>query len=214
MAVKLQQVKLLFSKYAGDFDKLTAAINLAITKFDLSTDLRLNYFLSQIAFESGYLTSLSENLNYSKPERIVAVWPSRFNVNVAKDGKLNATNFIHNPQLLANTVYANRNGNGPASSGDGYKYRGRGAIQLTFKDNYSRASQDIYGDDRLVVNPDLVSTDPEAIILTAGWFWSENGLNKLADRDQFTLVTKKINGSTSTVPQRLPVLAKVKSIFV
>lgn len=213
MKVAESQVAKFLPAYKGDVAALTSAINLVIDKYDLSTLRRVRYFMAQCAFESRNFTKLVEDLFYSTPSRIVEVWPRKFSL-TGQSGKLNAFNYTRNPAALANAVYAHVNGNGDEASGDGFKYRGRGAIHLTGKANYAAASQFLFGDDRLVTNPDQVESDIVIALLTAAWFWATNKLNSLADQDQFTLVTKVINGSTVTVPQRLPVLSKAKAIFL
>jgi putative chitinase len=104
------------------------------------------------------------------------------------------------PEKIANRAYGGRMGNGPEASGDGWKYRGRGLIQLTGKDNY-RAASDALGVD-LVANPDSV-TRPEMAALTAAWFWSKNKLNDLADRGDTVAISKRINGGTHGLDDRL-----------
>lgn len=176
---------------------------------------RMRYFVAQTLFESVKYTQWSENLYYSDPNRLVAVWPSRFTCdkNQCTAAKVWAPDYVRNPQLLGSFVYANRNGNGAPSTGDGFTFRGRGAIQLTGKSNYASYSQDRYGDDRIVTTPDLVSA-PEDAFGSSAWFWKVNNLNALADSDSFTQCTKVINGSTITVSERLVVLNQVNSVLV
>jgi putative chitinase len=123
-----------------------------------------------------------------------------------------APDYIKNPQKLGNLVYANRNGNGDVASGDGYLFRGRGAFHLTGRVNYTNYSKAVYGDLHIVSNPDLVLSMADAF-MSAGWFWNNNGFNALADSDSFTEVTRIINGSTKTVPERIPVLNKANAIL-
>ncbi len=192
---------------------LVSAINSTLVRFGIDqAPRRVRYFMAQTSFETGGFMSWSENLTYSTPERLVAVWPSRFTLDKADSARAYAYDYVNNPKKLANLVYANRNGNGDSASGDGYGFRGRGALDITFKNNYSQASKYLYGDQRLVESPDLVSQYEDGI-LTAGWFWQINGLSALADTDSFTKVTSIINGSTSTVSQRLPALNSANSIF-
>ena len=103
------------------------------------------------------------------------------------------------PELIANMVYSKRMGNGPAESGEGWKYRGRGLKQLTGKDNYTRCGQALELD--LVANPDLL-LEPEGAALSAAWFWSVNKCGPLADADDFVGLTKKINGGTIGLADR------------
>lgn len=178
---------------------------------------RVRYFLSQSFFETMAYTKFVEDLYYTTPARLCQVWPSRFSM-TQTSGKCFAPDYVNDAQKLANAVYANQYGNGPESSGDGYKYRGRGAFHLTFKNNYLAYSKARYGDDRCVQTPDMVA-QPEDAFFSAGYYWSTrryqgNTFNQLADSDSFTMMTTAINGSASTVPQRLIVLDKANKIFV
>ena len=169
------------------------AINATFEKFDISTPERQACFLGQCAHESGGFTALSENLNYSASS-LCRVWPKRFPT--VTDGQ----NYERNPQKIANKVYANRMGNGDEESGEGFAYRGRGLIQLTGKSNYEACGEAIGVD--LVSNPDLVAT-PEYAALSAGWFWDKNNLNKFADANDMEGLTKKINGGTHGIEDRV-----------
>ena len=187
------------------------ALNKELPRWNITTPRRIRYFLTHCFAETMGFTKLQESLFYTTAARIVAVWPSRFNLS-GTSGKLNANNYLRNSVKLANEVYANRYGNGNASSGDGAKYLGRGFMHLTFKDNYKRASLAIYEDERLVQNPELVSSDLSVAVATACWFWKTNGLNELADADEFTATTKKVNGSTRPVQERVPILRNSKML--
>lgn len=203
-----------FKSFAGKDDKaLVDSINVVLERFAINTPRRLRYFMAQASFETQRFTKFEENLWYSTPDRLVAVWPSRFSMTQSLPGQkalAYAPDFIKNPQRLANLVYGGRSGNNAPN--DGYQFRGRGGFHLTFHDNYMHYSHDIYGDDRCVLDPDLVSK-PEDAMLSAGWFWDKNGLNALADTDQFTQSTKVINGSSATAPERLKVLNVANGIF-
>ncbi len=168
-------------------EPLTAAFH----RFDISTPERQAAFIGQCAHESGNFKTLQENLNYSA-KGLHATWPSRFASEEA------AQPFHRNPEKIANKVYSGRMGN--TEEGDGWKYRGRGLIQLTGKDNYRFAS-DALGVD-FVANPDLVLTR-EYAALTAAWYWNKRGLNKEADAKDFTGMTKKINGGTIGLADRV-----------
>jgi putative chitinase len=197
---------------ATDVQALTDAINAAAAKNGIDqSPRRLRYFVAQSAFETQNFTFWSENLNYTTPQRLVAVWPSRFSMD-PNSSLAYAPKYTNNPQALANLVYANRGGNGDQNSGDGFRFRGRGGFHLTFSNNYAAYSQAQYGDSRIVLNPDQVAAPTDAMA-SAGWFWTTNGLNAHADADEFTATTTIINGSAVTVPQRLPVLNRANSIF-
>lgn len=169
------------------------AINETFDRFDISTPERQACFLGQCAHESGGFATLVENLNYSAAS-LCRVWPKRFPT--VTDGQ----NCERNPQKIANKVYANRMGNGDEESGEGFKYRGRGLIQLTGKSNYEACGEALGVD--LMENPDLVAT-PKYAALSAGWFWDKNNLNKFADANDMTGLTKKINGGTHGLDDRV-----------
>ena len=162
-------------------DPLKAAMAL----HDISTPQRRAAFLAHCILESANFTRLEENLFYTTPERIRAVWPSRFPT--VQD----AAPFARNPKALANRAYANRNGNGDEVSGDGWRYRGRGLFQLTGRTNYLRAAQATGRP--YVTHPDLVA-EPSDACLTAAWFWTSNGGNDRIDRGDFNSTTRMVNG--------------------
>jgi putative chitinase len=168
-------------------------LNAAMLRFSIDTPQRAAAFIGQCAHESGNFTALSENLNY-KAESLVRVWPRHFPTLEV------AAQYHRQPEKIANRAYANRMGNGPEASGDGWKYRGRGLIQLTGKDNYRLASDALSVD--LVATPDLV-TQPDMAALTAAWFWNKNNLNALADAGNNELISKRINGGTHGMDDRL-----------
>ena len=157
-------------------------IPLVINRFKVDNPLRLAHFLSQCAHESGGFIKVSEDLSYSKV-RILEVFGRYFRT-------ISTTGYDHNPVLLGNRVYASRMGNGNEQSGDGYKYRGRGFIQLTGKNNY--AQFDKFVDDDILCNPDLVST--KYPLLSASFWWDSNNINRLADKDSCELVRSAVNG--------------------
>ncbi len=157
----------------------------AMALHDILTPQRRAAFLAHCILESANFTRLEENLFYTTPERIRAVWPSRFPT--VQD----AAPFARNPQGLANRVYSNRNGNGDAASGDGWRYRGRGLFQLTGRTNYLRAAQAL--NQPYITQPDLVA-EPSDACLTAAWFWVANGGNRLIDAGNFNGTTRMVNG--------------------
>lgn len=173
----------------------------AMPKWDINTVKRAEMFLAQCCHESAGLTRFTENLNYSA-EGLMRTWPSRFpNLEAALP-------YSRDPVKLANHVYANRLGNGNEASGDGAKYIGRGAIQLTGRTNYTRAATAIgYPVDRYPT--DLVL--PRYGAPAACWFWQSNGLNELADKGAFALITKRINGGMTGQPDREVWLATVRA---
>lgn len=164
---------------------------------------RVALFMSQISHESGGFSRLYENLNYSA-ERLCQVWKNRFPTIES------AQPYARNPQKLANKVYANRLGNGDEASGDGWKYRGRGLIQLTGKDNYIAASK--WTGINLVDNPDYAS-DIEIAVKIACDFWRIKGLNSFADSQNILAATKVINGGTNGLKERVNLFSTAKVIF-
>ncbi|MCO7575363.1 MULTISPECIES: glycoside hydrolase family 19 protein [Pseudomonas chlororaphis group] len=164
------------------------ALNAAMARFKIDSPVRMAAFIAQVGHESGQLTRMVENLNYSA-DRLRAVWPNRFDAALA-------ARVARKPEQIANIVYAGRMGN--TLLGDGWKYRGRGLIQLTGANNY-RAAGAALGLD-LVNHPELVE-QPEAAALVAGWFWQSNGLNELADAGRIQDIGSIINtGRVGRVP--------------
>lgn len=207
--ITLQQLKRFAPRSANL--SLVDALNLTMDKYEINTPRRIRYFMAQSSVESLAFTRFVENLYYTSADRIVEVFPTR--MSMAQGTKLGyAPEYLRNPEKLANFVYASRYGNGDVKSGDGYRFRGRGGLGLTFKDNYAAYSKDTYGDDRCVVEPRLLEAYEDGI-KSVGWFWDKKGLNKLSDSDSFTQQTKIINGSTRTVKERLPILNLANEIF-
>lgn len=184
-------------------DTVLAQIPGVMDKFAINTPLRLAHFISQCAHESGNFKATVEGLNYST-EALMRTWPKRFPAELAKQ-------CARNPEKIANVAYANRMGNGPAESGDGYKYRGRGYIQLTGKINYAAFSKFVSPDD-VVATPELVAT--KYPLLSAAWFWNNIALNKKADKgatdDVVKEITQAINGGQNGYDDRL---AKFKKFY-
>jgi len=184
------------------------AIVTVCQEFQINTPQRIAAFIAQTSHESGGYTMLSENLNY-RAATLAACWPNRFAVlgpdkkPKKEDGKLVPTAVANciagKPELIANMVYSSRMGNGPAESGEGWKYRGRGLKQLTGKDNYARCGTALGLD--LVGNPDLL-LEPMSAARSAGWFWKANNLSAFADAGDIKGMTKKINGGFIGLAQR------------
>jgi len=162
-----------------------APLQQAFERFEILSPVRMAAFIAQAAHESANFTRLEENLHYSKPERVMAVFLSSVPSIAA------AVPLISNPEALANRVYANRLGNGDTTSGDGWKYRGRGLFQITGRANYMAAGGALGVD--LKNHPAMVA-EPESAAMTAGWFWSAAACNDLADGSQIDAITRKING--------------------
>lgn len=176
-------------------DQWVDVFNSVLPTFDINTVNRVASFLAQTAHESLEYKVMKENLNY-RASALIATWPTRFNSN-------NADSYSRQPEKIANCVYANRLGNGDEASGDGWKYRGRGPIQITGKENYTVCSKAIFGDDRLVINPELLATDMDAAIRSACWYWTSRKLNEPSDVGDVLTVTKKINGGKIGLDDRV-----------
>ena len=185
----------------GIDSKWEIPLNQAFVKYDLNNVKRQAAFIGQCAHESGNFKTLEENLHY-KAESLMKVWPSRF------PDMDTANKYANNPQLIANKVYSGRMGN--TEDGDGWKYHGRGLIQLTGKDNYERCGSSIGVD--LLGNPNLL-LDPQYAALSAGWFWNKHGLNELADQQEHGIITKRINGGTLGLDDRIVKTTKALSVL-
>lgn len=183
--------------------KYAAVLDAAMAEFNINTKTRKAMFIAQLMHESGRLSTIVENLNY-RADRLLVVFPKYFKT------QAEANAYAKQPAKIANRVYANRMGNGNEASGDGYRFRGRGAIQLTGKDNYTRCGTALNKD--LVSNPDYLET-PEGAVRSAAWFWASNGLNKLADSNDFVAVTKRINGGTNGLADRKSYYAKALALM-
>lgn len=180
----------------------TAALRATLARYGINTPRRIMHFLAQMMAESSLDPTVTENLSYTA-ERLMQVWPRRFPTLAS------AQPYARNPERLANNVYANRMGNGTPASGDGWRFRGRGLIQLTGRANY-RTFGNLIGVD-LEGNPDLAST-PEHSFMVAGAYWQRGNLNSFADADDVTALTREINGATRDAPRRKQLLATIRNI--
>ena len=177
---------------AENIDKYLPWLNMTMVRNDINTPVRQAMFLSQVAHESGNMRTVVENLNYSV-QGLRSVFSKYFpNDEIAAQ-------YARQPEKIANRVYANRMGNGDEASGDGWKYRGRGLIQLTGKNNY--VSFSMQADNNALLEPQLVA-EPELAADSAGWFWSTNQLNQLADTGDVRAVTRRINGGFNGLADR------------
>lgn len=181
---------------------LTKKYQTILNEYEINTPLRLSHFWAQLEHESD-LKPISENLNYSI-EGLMKIFKKYFPTIDSTKG------YARQPQKIANKVYANRMGNGNEASGDGWKYRGKGFIQVTGKSNYELLSKDTGID--YIKYPEKLLNEADALI-SALWFWKKNGLNKWADKDDVIGVTKVINGGTNGLTHRTELLTKYKKQF-
>ena len=176
-------------------DSVIAAIPDTAAKFNITNVLRLAHFLAQAGHESGQFKATSENLNYSS-KGLLGIFPRYFNAATAEQ-------YARKPEMIASKVYGGRMGNGAEATKDGYKFRGRGYIQLTGKDNYTQFDKAVPED--ILANPDLVAT--KYALMSAAWFFDKNKLwgicDKGADQATVTAVTKRVNGGTIGLPDRI-----------
>lgn len=162
--------------------------------YDIDTELRFAAWMAQMMHESNQFNTLTENLNYSA-QGLLKTFPTHFNTS-------SASTCSRKPEMIANTAYANRMGNGDFASGDGWKYRGRGLIQLTGHDNYAECSRALYEDDTLLDDPDQL-LHPVNAVSAAAWFWDTHELNVFADAQDMKAITKKINGGYIGLEERI-----------
>jgi putative chitinase len=168
-------------------------LNETFERFNISTPRQQAAFLGQCGHECGNFRVLEENLNY-RAETLMKIWPRRFpTLEIANQ-------YAKNPKKIANKVYADRMGNRDEASGDGYRFRGRGCIQLTGSANYFHAGKALGVD--FIMEPDLVAT-PQYAALTAGFFWNTQKLNAIAESGNNLALTKKINGGTIGLNDRI-----------
>nr|UVY28178.1 MAG: chitinase class I [Bacteriophage sp.] len=166
----------------------------ATAEFQINTPARLAAFIAQTGHESAGFSRLSENLYYSDAERVARIFRSDFDLNknrIIEPSEIEfARRYTRNPEKMANYVYANQGGNGNEASGDGWRFRGRGLIQITLRNNYLLCGKALGLD--LIANPDLLLEYLNAA-RSAAWYWKANGCNELADKGDFLAVTRRIN---------------------
>ena len=184
-------------------DHWCEALNKILPDYGIDTPQRVAAFIAQAAHESGNFTALHENLNY-RWESLRRVFPKYF-----PDDAI-AQQYAHNQEAIANRVYANRMGNGDEASGDGFRYCGRGLIQLTGKSNYQSFADSIETPIEQV--PDYLQTF-EGAVQSACWFWENNNLNQYADSDDILTMTKRINGGTIGLEDRKKHYEHAKHVF-
>jgi len=180
------------------------AFSEVLPQYNINTPHRIVAFLAQCAHESNGFNTLTENLHYSA-QRLLQVFPRYFD-------ESNVNEYAGNPVAIGNRIYANRMGNGSEESGDGYKYSGKGIVQLTGKENYTKCSQAIFQDDSLVNDPTLI-LDPFNATHAACWFWESKGLNELADEQKMKEITRRINGGYIGLQERVNLYNELLEVF-
>jgi putative chitinase len=192
-------------------------LNMAADKWGIDTPLRRAAWIAQLAHESNRFLVVEESLYYTTPSRLISIWPTRFRLPLSTgeesserflDGKRNPHFYLKEPEALANFVYADRMGNGPEYSGDGWRYVGRGFIQLTGRSNYRRYSH--ASENNVEAVPDML-TYPLYAADSAGWFWHANGCNELADAKDWVGLTRRINGGLNGHSERLAFIQRALS---
>jgi len=191
-----------------------SALGTAMARFRITSPVRQAAFIAQCGHESQHLTKLSESLYYKDPVRVAGIFKTGFDSN--RNGRADpaeiedAKGYLRSSEKMANRVYANRMGNGSEASGDGYRYRGRGLIQITGRDNYRLCGLAL--DLPLLDRPELLE-QPEYAALSAAWYWWDRGLNDLADAGLFDGISRKVNGGDVGLADRRELWAKAKAVL-
>lgn len=194
--LKIQKILLNTKNYLSWYELLKKYLPL----YNIITVEQVARFLSQTCYESSYYLVLKENLYYSTPNRLIQVFPKYIN-------NSNVNLYVKNPKALANHVYCNRMGNGDEKSGDGYKFIGRGVLQTTGRNNYTLLSN--YLNKTLDETINYLETN-EGALVSALFYWKNNNLNNITD---LTLLTKKINGGTHGLAERINLYNKFLAIL-
>ena len=200
MPITSQQLLQILPNAGQSAGVFVSALNTAMNRYQIVGLKRVAAFVAQVGHESGQLTRLVENLNY-RADALRKTWPSRFDVELA-------TTAARKPEQIANIAYSNRMGN--TAPGDGWKYRGRGLIQLTGQTNY-RLCGEALGID-LLAQPELLEK-PQHACMAAAWFWGSNGLNTLADAGKFDAITQRINGGQTGAADRQGLYARALKVL-
>lgn len=196
-SVTPQMLKAAVFKAAPDIHKFLPHLRKYMPMAGIDTPNRVCHFLAQVGKESNGFRSLRENMNYSA-KGLLDTFPKRFGVK-------EAVAYARKPQQIANRAYAGRLGNGPEASGDGWRFRGGGLVHVTGRAQYQKLSRAMFGDDRLLANPDLL-VEPEWAVYSACLWWKWADVNEVADtgvdKDANLAVTKKVNGGTNGLDDR------------
>jgi putative chitinase len=178
-------------------------LNDTFEKYQINTPTRQAAFIGQCGHESNNFKVLEENLNYSA-KGLMSTWPSRF------PSLEEAAKYERNPEKIANKVYGGRADLGNIEDGDGWRFHGRGVIQLTGRSNYTICGEAL--GQPFATQPELI-LEPEWACMSAGWFWNKKGLNSIADNEDWTTITKRINGGTIGLQDRIEKIHKAMDIL-
>ena len=200
MTIAMQQLLQILPSAGQVAGVFVPVLNTAMSRYQIVGAKRIAAFISQVGHESGHLTRLVEDLDYSS-DALRKAWPSRFDVELASA-------VARKPEQIASIAYGNRMGN--IAPGDGWKYRGRGLIHITGKNNY-RACGEALGLD-LVAQPELLEK-PQHACMSAAWFWAINGLGTLADAGKFDTITRRINGGQNGAADRQALYARALKVL-
>ena len=200
MPITVQQLLLILPNAGQVAGVFVPVLNTAMSRYQIVGTKRIAAFVAQVGHESGHLTCLVENLNYSA-DALRKTWPSRFDMEMASAA-------ARKPEQIANVAYGNRMGN--STPGDGWKYRGRGLIQITGKNNYRECGEALGLD--LIAQPELLEK-PQHACMSAAWFWATNGLNTLADAGKFDAIIQRINGGQNGAADRQALYAKALKVL-
>ncbi len=199
---------------AGAARRFAEPLQAACALHGIDTNVRVAAFMAQALHESGHLERMEEDLHYRSAERVAKLFRRGFDTN--RDGQISAAEieaaqpYVMQPERLANRAYAGWGGNGPEASGDGWRFRGRGAFQLTFRHNYTAAARALGRP--YVEQPELVA-QPSDAALTAAWYWTTIGGNALADTFRFDGITRAINKGMEGKEQRLELFGKARKVW-
>jgi putative chitinase len=200
MAINTQQLLQILPNAGTVAGVFIPVLNTAMGRYQIVGTKRIAAFIAQVGHESCQLTRLVENLNYSA-DALRKTWPSRFSMELASA-------VARKPEQIANIAYGNRMGN--TAPGEGWKYRGRGLIQITGNNNY-RACGEALGLD-LTAQPELLEK-PQHACMSAAWFWAINGLNTLVDAGKFDAITQRINGGQNGAADRQALYARALKVL-
>lgn len=203
MNITAEQLAKIMGSNVAAMAQWVGPLNETFDRYQINTEKRIAMFLAQVGHESAHLTVTKENLNYGV-DGLLNTFPKYFK------GSAVAAQYARKPQAIASRVYAGRMGNGDEASGDGWKYRGRGLIQVTGKYNYENCGKALGLD--LISNPELLESSLNAV-LSAGWFWQTTSLNGYADAGDIEGATRKINGGLNGLADRKAIYSAALAVL-